>query len=207
MIRIDVPDQAIDLGILENEHIHVAISKQFRELDVTSSWEDVSEQALDSMIENMRIARNEHKERYWCKKRAYQRLMYPVIVVSAGSSVFTFQTSGCDESEPVSVFSVWIVPIALFMQTLLMLYIKFVGIAEKMEAHKRASVSYDVLRSKAVREKNKPPKDRQHANEFLADLLIDYNDIVRNVPLIGFTRGEDVLSMPKKLCCMSGTNE
>jgi hypothetical protein len=152
----------------------VAIEKDY-------PWKEEQEKILKKWSDKALCFKMMHErahKRYWCLNAWFN---IPVIIISTITGTGNFATGSLGGSAQYATFAIGAFNI---FAGILATIATYTGVAQKLEAHRFASVSWDKFSRKLQLELAKSRKDRNRAKDFIKQSAEDYDRLIEISPII-----------------------
>ena len=167
---------------LDDKHVSGAVSKQIMEHDIQQSWNPLNETLIEEMQSRIKASAIRHENARSHYNRLHKCIMYPTIFFTTLNGIVGYQNSCVDDTR--SHVTVLVTSSINIVSALLLAYVKFMRIAEKVEGHSRSSRQYEVLYRKLQRQLSRPKEERNHADDVIKDTGIDFDSLLLTSPII-----------------------
>lgn len=159
---------------IDDEYLQSAYKQQITDNENEHSWSKSNEFLIFYIAKMSRLKMKKHTELYHQLNSRHKYVMYPVIVFSTISGAINFNQDHIAIKYITSSIS--------FVTAVLLSYVKFTNIGELAESHHKSYILYDLLYRRIMRELMRPKRERTHANDFINDMSIEYDDLIKISP-------------------------
>ena len=168
-----IPDNTIINDKLNDNKLHHFIYNQSWQIDeecILKKWADKAS--------CLKLLHERSHKKYWCLNAWFN---IPIIIISTITGTANFASSSIDSNSNIFIYVIGGFNI---FGGILATIATYTGIAQKLEAHRFASISWDKFSRKIQIELSKPRKDRVNPKDFVKYATDEYDRLIEISPII-----------------------
>ena len=175
---------------LDDKYLAYAFAKQMKDYEVEESWNPCNQAIVEDLRGKVKTCsvRHERSRRYY--NTVHKMIMYPTILFTTLNAVVGYENS-CEDDMRSRIMIATTSSISI-ISAIMLSYVKFMGIAEKVEAHMRSAKQYEILYRKVNTELQRPKDERNDAENVIRDASREFDDLLISSPSIPRSIVKDV---------------
>ena len=145
------------------------------------AWKDEQEQILKKWADKalcLKMMHERSNRKYWCLNAWFN---IPVIIISTLTGTGNFASSSLGGNSSTFIFILGALNIS---SGILATIASYTGVAQKLEAHRFSTISWDKFSRKIQIELAKSRKDRVKAKDFIKQIADEYDRLIEMSPIL-----------------------